>query len=209
MIQPALLLDGAEGTPLRTFAARLQSRNPPPPLAPKEPWNEGLLAVLQGADAAELVGKSGPAAPADQAALCGLMLWNDALSDAHGLCQNLEDATGSYWHAIMHRREPDFPNAKYWFRRVGDFPTYPDLREQALGVFTEAEAQSENALEKRLAVEANPAWDPFRFVDWCAEAVNAPNVDPAAVRLLEAVQLREIELLLSHCWRVARSASAP
>ena len=29
---------------------------------------------------------------------------------------------GGVWHAIMHRREGDFANSKYWYRRVGKHP---------------------------------------------------------------------------------------
>lgn len=49
----------------------------------------------------------------------GLLLWNGDLDASHTISQHIEDITGSYWHGIMHRMEPDYSNAKYWFRKVG------------------------------------------------------------------------------------------
>src|SRR5205823_11683753 len=52
--------------------------------------------------------------------LAGLWLYHDFLDESHTLSQEIYTTTGSYWHGLMHRREPDYSNAKYWFQRVGD-----------------------------------------------------------------------------------------
>src|SRR5258706_16358356 len=39
------------------------------------------------------------------AMLAGLWLWHDWLDESHQISQSLHSATGSFWHAIMHRRE--------------------------------------------------------------------------------------------------------
>ena len=51
--------------------------------------------------------------------IAGIWLYVDELHKSHTVSQGLNDATGSYWHAIMHRREGDFGNSKYWLRQVG------------------------------------------------------------------------------------------
>jgi hypothetical protein len=59
----------------------------------------------------------------DDAVKAGLHLMNDDLERGHQLAQAHEgDKTCDYWHAIVHRREGDFDNAKYWLRQVGRHP---------------------------------------------------------------------------------------
>ena len=48
-------------------------------------------------------------------------LWEDAKgnwSKAHSIAQEIEDATGSWIHAYLHRKEGDLANAGYWYRRA-------------------------------------------------------------------------------------------
>ena len=48
-------------------------------------------------------------------------LWLEAKGDwhaAHGVVQNESDADGAWVHAYLHRKEPDLPNANYWYRRA-------------------------------------------------------------------------------------------
>lgn len=49
-------------------------------------------------------------------------LWHDARGDwdaAHNTAQGIEDATGAWVHAYLHRKEGDEGNAAYWYRRAG------------------------------------------------------------------------------------------
>ena len=48
---------------------------------------------------------------------CGLFLYLSCLDEAHQIAQEIKSPTGGYWHGMMHRQEPDFGNAAYWFRQ--------------------------------------------------------------------------------------------
>jgi hypothetical protein len=124
-----------------------------------------------------------PNASAPEAALAGLYLYFSCWEEAHAHAQDIETAEGSYWHAIVHRQEPDAFNAGYWFRRVGAHPIFPALRDRAA-------AQG---------LEVADRWDPFAFVDICARVRSAPGskLEESA----RAVQLFEWQLLFDYCAR--------
>lgn len=42
--------------------------------------------------------------------------------EAHGLCQQVPGAAGSWIHAWLHRQEGDLGNAGYWYARAGKPP---------------------------------------------------------------------------------------
>lgn len=65
---------------------------------------------------------------ADRPELCAaLWLYVDDLDRAHDLVQNSHSPTGSLLHAVMHRREGDFPNALYWYRKAGNHPALAEI----------------------------------------------------------------------------------
>src|SRR5450432_255553 len=66
-----------------------------------------------------------PSAQSPEGAVAGLWLYFSCLDEAHAVAQDLETPEGSFWHGILHRREPDPANAAYWFRRVGQHPVFP------------------------------------------------------------------------------------
>lgn len=61
--------------------------------------------------------------------LAGLWLLAGELERSHVMSQNQSSASGSYWHGMMHRREGDYSNALYWFRRAGQHPVMSQLSE--------------------------------------------------------------------------------
>ncbi|MEI7577164.1 MAG: hypothetical protein WCK51_09735 [Armatimonadota bacterium] len=55
----------------------------------------------------------------DPCLTAAIYLYADDLDSAHIEAQRDEaDPESAYWHGIMHRREGDFSNANYWFRRT-------------------------------------------------------------------------------------------
>ena len=51
-----------------------------------------------------------------------LALWHDARGEwdeAHGIAQDVDDASGAWVHAYLHRKEGDLGNAGYWYHRAG------------------------------------------------------------------------------------------
>ncbi|OLC41970.1 MAG: hypothetical protein AUH43_23645 [Acidobacteria bacterium 13_1_40CM_65_14] len=48
-------------------------------------------------------------------------LWHDARGEwdaAHTVAQDIDDATGAWIHAYLHRKEGDLGNAAYWYERA-------------------------------------------------------------------------------------------
>lgn len=122
------------------------------------------------------------------ACLAGLWLCHGFMDESHAISQDLDTLEGRFWHGILHRREPDYWNAKYWFRRVPAHPIFADLHEQALALSAESEF--------RVAVAAKKTWDPAAFVDLCEQAARG---EQSLRRLCGEIQCCEWNLLFAYC----------
>ena len=109
----------------------------------------------------------------------------DALDAAHKIFQDDPSDIGSYWHGIMHRREGDFDNARYWFRRAGRLPVFAKMHEAAAQVSATMARQ--------------PTWDAYLLTGMCEQAKFG---DREAVPECVSLQRVEFDELLAYCWRM-------
>jgi len=119
-----------------------------------------------------------------QCCLAGLWLRHGFYDESHVISQDIETPTGGFWHAIVHRREPDYGNARYWFRRVGSHPIFPDLNNAAI-----AAGWPDSAL-----------WDAKHFVD---KVENVMRVGKTHENHALCIAVQEIEwrLLFDYSWK--------
>jgi hypothetical protein len=138
-----------------------------------------------------------PVADRDMAACCVAAAWlvHDFYERSHTISQDIETPAGSYWHGILHRREPDASNAKYWFRRVGEHAIFPDLSRAAAD-----EARSVD-VPGAAWLSTQERWDAFKFIDLCETA--RVQSDETLASLCRRIQMREFWLLLDYCYRRA------
>jgi hypothetical protein len=123
------------------------------------------------------------------ALISGLFLWNGSMDSSHTISQDLENRTGSYLHGLLHRLEPDYPNAKYWFRMAGGHPNGDQLQVETLKLLRESE---DEALYRRFTQKTE--WNPGLLTDIVEEALQTRgNGD---LSLLERIQTLELRLLL-------------
>lgn len=118
------------------------------------------------------------------ACISATWLYHDFLDESHTISQDLSEWFGSYWHGIMHRREPDPSNSKYWFRKVGRDPIHSQLETQAKALGY----SYQNALE---------------FVDFCESVRGTASPDE---RIARQVQLLEMRLLFGWCYDESEAA---
>jgi len=157
--------------------------NMPMPLGPGVPKKEYRSALMNFdpfRDLGNLVSDR------DMASACHSALWlyHNYLDESHTISQDLHTPTGSMLHAIMHRREPDASNSKYWWRRVGHHPVLNEM----------------NAVAKFLQWRL---WDTDGFVDLCEKHRGTGSEHEL---LLQQLQLMEWQKLFAYCRREAISS---
>lgn len=130
--------------------------------------------------------------PMAEACLAALWLYADDLDRSHRISQGLHGQDGCYWHGIMHRREGDFSNAKYWMRRVGAHPIHDPLNQAARALAGGASGDAG-------FLASQPAWDAYAFIDLCEAACAGRG----SADLCRQTQAREWQLLFDHCYRRA------
>lgn len=189
---------------LSTSLAALAVRGALPELAPQIPGQHRnwLREHLSGLPLATLL--PSVSAAADLTALqAGLWQVHDLLDESHQCVQQIEgegrDRNGDYWHAIMHRREPDYSNSKYWFRRVGSHPVFASLPAIAETALHESKSKDAGRWIEKLGGARK--WDASAFVDLCQTI--AGREDERLAQAARRIQRAEMLLLLAHSYRCA------
>jgi len=131
-----------------------------------------------------------PKALAPEASFAGLWMYFSCADDAHEIVQDLHSPEGSFWHAILHRQEPDSGNSAYWFRRTGNHPVFRDLAKAADEILTR-----HSGAEFRTGGK----WDPFSFILFCERARQQPGSEQEKAAL--EIQRAEWQLLFDYCAR--------
>jgi len=154
-------------------------------LIPTEPLDYDLLLQLRAADDATLSGQQAIGKPAMFTLVRGGLFYAlDAIDEAHKIFQDSSGDLGSYWHGMMHRREGDFDNARYWFRRAGTLPIFDALHGAAAEFSADMARQS--------------TWDPYLFTGACEQARFG---EEEGLMELSRLQQVEFEGLFDYCWR--------
>ncbi len=185
-------------------ASVLGSRNR---LVPESHRYEFLRSYLRGVSVEKLL--SSVNAVPGKLVLAALMNKNDDLESCHSICQKVgqDSLCGNYWHGIVHRREPDFENARGWFRKSEGLPAYQDIFKDVLGFLQRVLQMPEygEAREKALSfmqhLRARGTWDPVYMVDMCEAC--ARSGDEREERMLEEVQEVEFNTMFNWTYRAA------
>ncbi len=122
--------------------------------------------------------------------MAGLWLYFSCFEEAHALADASKSAEGALWHGILHRQEPDYGNAAYWFGRAGgDHPTFPET----------ARAASEVLRRIPEAEFRVGRWDPYGFISFCERAAAQPGT--AQEQAAREIQRAEWQVLFDYCAR--------
>jgi hypothetical protein len=156
-------------------------------LRPTEPGSPDAIREIRNASEPELTGGAVLAhATYPRLIRAGLLYAYDAIDESHRIVQEIETAQASYWHGMIHRREGDFENSRYWFRRTGK-----------LGVFAEMHSR---AAEVSSLMGRQMDWDPYVLVGQCEQARFGGDVDQ---KELIALQRIEFQVMFDHLWHDA------
>lgn len=169
-----------------------------PPIGPGAPVR-ARLATLQALTPQSLC-QEGPVRDLLMARCClaGLWLRYDFLDLSHEVSQTIDTPSGSYWHGMMHRREGDFANAKYWFRRAGRHPFTAEFSHQ---LSERCSMWGHLATRGIVPRNADESWKAMHFVDSCESALI--HDDRALEAECQAVAWLEWHSLFGFCWRQA------
>src|SRR5438132_7754165 len=154
-------------------------------LHPTEPGDtEALLAVRNATDEALTGGKPVAGRATFPLVRAALLYAFDAIDESHRIVQDAGGDLAAYLHGMIHRREGDFDNARYWFRRSGALPFFDELRRAAGGESADVAKQM--------------SWDPYLFTGLCEQEKFG---DDSHHDELVKLQRTEFDVFFDYVWR--------
>jgi hypothetical protein len=152
-------------------------------LVPRGGTPAGATKLLAGIAADQLLDRPVTSRADADGALAGLWLWLDGLDESHQIVQSAQSGTLAIWHAILHRREGDFWNAKYWYARCRSHAALAELGPAARELLGADSPSLQHALDAG-------GWDADGFVD----LIERVHANPASDALRQdAVRLQRLE----------------
>ena len=160
---------------------------------PKEPTDYELVIRLREADDAKIFGGAEflPTAPV-ALVRAGLFYYHNALEDSHKQAAKGAGDIAAYWHGMVHRREGDFENARYWMRRAGEQPVFQEMQARA----------SDGA--PHMARQSN--WDPFLFTHRSEQYKYGEHEYKKEIGHLQKV---EFAVMFDYVWRQCIPTAKP
>jgi len=166
-----------------------------PPLGPGTP-KAGFDQRIDKTSSETLFGASVVSPAEADCCLAGIWLWNGFLERSHDLSQSIDTPEGSWWHGIMHRREPDAGNAAYWFHRVGEHSLF-----SALGDKVQKHAAQTELPDEAQWLSQCTHWKPQQFIEACESARRDSN--EVVCQVLREVAAIEWYTLFDYCRNLA------
>jgi len=127
------------------------------------------------------------------------LIYNDSLSKGHDVLQDPiiydRNETGDYWHALMHRKEGDYNNAKHWFPST--HPIHEELNSRVKEYLQTQSVQNEELKDSLATLSEQSAWNPSFFVNIVEKYVKK-GLDEETSTILNNIQRIELELLLDY-----------
>lgn len=104
------------------------------------------------------------------------VLWLIAgdIEASHRISQTMPDEVGSFLHGVMHRREGDFGNAKYWMAKL------PGRIGADLGQTDDDGSDGFESMIRRIVAAAPVYGSPRQFVDTVAATLSGGGAHDAA-----------------------------
>jgi len=104
----------------------------------------------------------------------GLFLYFSCAAECHELVQNMNSSEGDFWHAILHRQEPDAANALTGFDKRRRHPVFEELARSAEEIAAKYPAAK---------FRGGGKWDPLFFIEFCGRARGEPGSATEAAAL--------------------------